>query len=63
MARMRGMIDKSNIMILVSHNHELILSLCNRVIWLDRDQLVADGSPEEIVGRYLEVDRVSRNLF
>ena len=52
-ARMHALIDKANIMIMVSHDHKLLQSLCNRVIWLDRGKLLADGSPEDIVGRYL----------
>lgn len=53
-ARMHDMIDKANIMIMVSHDHLLIKSLCNRVIWLDHGRLVADGKPDEIVERYLK---------
>lgn len=52
--RMHALIDKANIMILVSHDHLLIKSLCNRVIWLDHGKLVADGPPNEVVDRYLE---------
>lgn len=52
-ARMHNLIDKADIMIMVSHDHELIKSLCNRVIWLDHGKVTADGSPEGIVGRYL----------
>jgi len=52
-ARMHNLIDKADIMIMVSHDHELIKSLCNRVIWLDHGKLTADGSPEDVVGRYL----------
>lgn len=52
-ARMHNMIDKANIMIMVSHDHQLVRSLCNRVIWMDHGKLVADGSPEVIVERYL----------
>lgn len=52
--RMLELIDKANIMILVSHDHELIKSLCNRVIWLDHGKLLADGKPNEVVDRYLE---------
>jgi ABC-type polysaccharide/polyol phosphate transport system ATPase subunit len=52
-ARMHNMIDKANIMIMVSHDHQLVKSLCNRVIWMDHGMLVADGSPEDIVERYL----------
>ena len=52
-ARMHDLIDKANIMIMVSHDHQLVKSLCNRVIWMDHGKLVADGLPEDIVGRYL----------
>jgi len=52
-ARMYDMIDKANIMIMVSHDHQLVKSLCNRVLWMDHGKLVADGSPEVIVERYL----------
>ena len=51
--RMYALIDKANIMIMVSHDHQLVKSLCNRVIWMDHGKLVADGLPEDIVGRYL----------
>jgi len=52
-ARMHDLIDKANIMIMVSHDHLLVKSLCNRVIWMDHGKLVADGSPDDIVERYL----------
>ena len=52
-ARMHDLIDKADIMIMVSHDHQLLTSLCNRVIWMDHGKLVADGPPEDIVERYL----------
>jgi len=51
--RMHEMINKSDIMIMVSHDHELVKSLCNRVIWMDHGKVVADGLPEDVVERYL----------
>jgi len=51
--RMHDMIDKANIMIMVSHDHLLIKSLCNRVIWVDHGNLVADGKQDDVVERYL----------
>jgi ABC-type polysaccharide/polyol phosphate transport system ATPase subunit len=52
-ARMRAHIDTADIMIMVSHDHKLISSLCNRVIWLDHGRLIADGDPKIIMDRYL----------
>ena len=52
-SRMFTMIDRANIMVLVSHDSELIGSLCNRVVWMDHGKIVADGEPTEIIGRYL----------
>ena len=51
--RMYSLIDKASIVIMVSHDHALIQSLCNRVIWIDHGKLIADGTPEQIVPRYL----------
>ena len=55
-ARMYELISRANIMLMVSHDHDLIKSLCNRVIWLDHGKLIADGDPDEIVDRYLRGD-------
>jgi ABC-type polysaccharide/polyol phosphate transport system ATPase subunit len=57
-ARMYEMIDKANIMIMVSHDHLLVRSLCNRVIWLDHGSIVADGDPDSVVERYLSGSRL-----
>ncbi len=51
--RMNDLIDKANIMIMVSHDHLLVKSLCNRVLWLDHGRLIADGTPDELIDRYL----------
>lgn len=41
--RMNKMIDRANVMILVSHDSSLLRSLCNRYIWLDHGKVVDDG--------------------
>lgn len=51
--RMFAMIDKANIMVMVSHDHLLVKSLCNRVLWFDHGKLVADGDPDKVIERYL----------
>jgi ABC-type polysaccharide/polyol phosphate transport system ATPase subunit len=51
---MAELIHHSDIMVLVSHDHELIKLLCNRVIWLDHGKLVQDGSPEQVIREYLK---------
>jgi len=39
--------------VLVSHDLTLIRSLCQRVLWLDRGQVIADGPPGEVCAKYL----------
>lgn len=51
--KMFGMIDQSNIMILVSHDHSLINDLCNRVIWMEHGRIIMDGEPSEVLSKYL----------
>lgn len=56
-ARMHTLIDKANIMIMVSHDHLLLKALCSRVLWLDHGQLIADGSADEVINLYLADSR------
>jgi ABC-type polysaccharide/polyol phosphate transport system ATPase subunit len=41
--RMTNMINRANVMILVSHEQSLLQSLCERFIWIDHGKVVADG--------------------
>ena len=52
--RMTELINHSDIMILVSHDHNLVRSLCNRVIWLDNGRLIMDGDPDSVINLYLK---------
>lgn len=40
--------------IYVSHNAESVASLCQRVIWLEDGEIMAEGKPEEIIDQYHE---------
>lgn len=51
--RMYQMIDCANIMIMVSHDHHLVQSLCNRVLWMDHGRLIEDGAPDLVIPHYL----------
>ena len=43
--------------VVVAHNSEIILSICDRAVYLDRSRWVASGSADEIIARY------ERDLF
>ena len=51
-ARMSGLVDQADILIIASHNRDLIQETCNKVIWLRHGRVKAIGSPEDIVPRY-----------
>jgi len=51
--RMRELIDRASIMIMVSHQEEMIRELCNRVIWMDHGTIIADGDPNSVMDQYL----------
>jgi ABC-type polysaccharide/polyol phosphate transport system ATPase subunit len=57
LSRMHEFIDKSSIMVFVSHQPDLLRGLCNRIIWLDHGVIIADGSPEIIIDRYLRNEK------
>jgi ABC-type polysaccharide/polyol phosphate transport system ATPase subunit len=50
--RMHQMIDRSSVMVLVSHDQGLLRDLCDRYLWLDRGKVVADGD-EKVLDEYM----------
>lgn len=52
-ALLRSKIAASTVLI-VSHDYNVITSLCNRAILLDHGQMVFVGSPQDVAERYLE---------
>ena len=51
--RLEELVRKAEILVLSTHNPEVIASWCNRVIWLDQGAIRMDGAPEEILTAYL----------
>jgi lipopolysaccharide transport system ATP-binding protein len=58
--RLETMVRGAEILVLSSHNAEIILQWCNRVIWLDNGQIKADGTPEEILAAYLPPEQFAQ---
>ncbi|MBY0401878.1 ABC transporter ATP-binding protein, partial [Myxococcota bacterium] len=40
--------------VLASHSMDIVRRHCDRVLWLDRGQIRAEGAPDEIAGAYLD---------
>lgn len=50
--RMLDLMDKAEIMVLVTHDLETAEEVCNRIIMLDHGRIVADGLPKETIKFY-----------
>lgn len=50
--RMTNLMDNAKILVLVLHDMSTIQDICNRVILLNRGEIVADGKPEDVVKEY-----------
>ena len=53
-ARIRGLLNRSNLVVLVSHDMEALRELCDRGIWLSHGQVVKDGPMGIVIDDYLE---------
>ncbi|MEV7606246.1 ATP-binding cassette domain-containing protein [Paenarthrobacter sp. NPDC089322] len=53
-ARMDELRAQAGCVFIVSHSLETIRTMCSRVIWLDKGELIMDGSPEETTRLYQE---------
>jgi ABC-type polysaccharide/polyol phosphate transport system ATPase subunit len=52
--RMTQMVDKANIMVLVSHDTNLLRTFCDRVIWLDHGRVREDGESDTVIDKYIQ---------
>ncbi|WP_375002810.1 ABC transporter ATP-binding protein [Aeromicrobium sp. CTD01-1L150] len=50
--RIREIRDHAGTVFLVSHSMQSIRDTCNRVIWIDRGELMMDGEPDEVIRAY-----------
>jgi len=51
-ARVQGMLERTGIVVLASHSDQIIQSVCNKVAWIDRGNLVMIGEPSAVLGAY-----------
>ena len=58
-ARIRSLIDNSEMLILASHDFASLRALCNRGLVLDRGRLVFDGDVHEAIAQYLALNNLS----
>jgi ABC-type polysaccharide/polyol phosphate transport system ATPase subunit len=50
--RMMAVLDNSQIVVVVSHDTAQIRDLCNRAIVLHKGEVLADGTPSEMISYY-----------
>ena len=51
--RLEEMVRGAEILVLSSHNSDVIRAWSTRVIWMDQGRVRADGTPDEVLARYL----------
>jgi ABC-type polysaccharide/polyol phosphate transport system ATPase subunit len=53
-ARIIGLLDRSNVVVIVSHDLAALREMCVRGIWMKKGEIVRDGPINEVIDRYLE---------
>jgi len=52
--RLRDLVNKAGIVVMVSHDTNLIREVCNRVLWIEHGHLRADGNPRDVTQAYID---------
>jgi ABC-type polysaccharide/polyol phosphate transport system ATPase subunit len=52
-ARILGLLDRSNVVIIVSHDMRALRQMCTRGIWMRKGQVAGDGPIDEVIDQYL----------
>lgn len=53
-ARLRGLIELSEILVIASHSKELLREVCSRGIWLEHGKIKMDAPIEEVIEAYFQ---------
>lgn len=53
-ARMRRIVDSAGIVVLATHDMNLIQTLCTRVLWVNQGRILRDGPPAAVVPQFLQ---------
>lgn len=51
-AKLQQMVDSSKILVIASHDRNLIEKTCNRAIWLEHGKIIKDGTAKEVAAAY-----------
>lgn len=51
----RDMIDRGVTTVIVSHNMATVKSVCSRLIFINRGEIKAEGDPDMVIDRYMEL--------
>lgn len=51
-ARLKKMVDNSNILIIASHNEGLLRDVCNKLIWLEHGAVLEFGRADKIIDKF-----------
>ena len=52
--RIFGLLQRSHVVVIVSHDLAALRSMCTRGVWLKKGQVQEDGPIDEVIDRYLE---------
>ena len=50
--RLSGLVDESEILIIASHDRDLIEKTCNKVVWLEHGHIRKIGATQEVTSEY-----------
>ena len=57
--RIEEMIGNGTTVLLVNHNVEQVERLCDHAIWLNKGEVIMDGSPDEVCDAYKNLGKIS----
>ena len=51
--RLEAMVRSADILVLSTHDTQIVTAWCSRALWLDQGRVRLDGSPDRVVDAYL----------
>lgn len=51
-ARLKSLLDRTSILVLATHSDQMLRSMCNRAILMEKGQIISFGSTDDVIGIY-----------
>lgn len=52
--KLKSIIDNSSVLVIASHDFDLLKKITTRILWLDKGKIIMDGNPKNVIDKFIK---------